>query len=159
MILREGSSTGRGRDFGRPKPPHAGLDRRRTKPNSGRTKRSQICGRQGKTFGGILGKPLPGREFGRMGLSRRQFRYGADGLRCVFRVSFLRFSNYFETAGASRPAPTGLWNRSQCMQRFLARKKVETEQRLATRQGASLYSDFKITGGERAGRERMCGSC
>jgi hypothetical protein len=83
----------------------------------------------------------------------------ADGLRCVFSVSFLRFSNYFETAGASRPAPTGLWNRFQSVQRFLARKKVETEQRLATRQGASLYSDFKITGGERTGRERMCGSC
>jgi hypothetical protein len=46
-----------------------------------------------------------------------------DGLRCVFDVSFLRFSNYFEAAGASRPAPTVLWNRFQCMQRFLARKK------------------------------------
>jgi hypothetical protein len=38
------------------------------------------------------------------------------------------------------------------VQRFLARKKVETERRLAARQGASHHSDFKVTGGwERAG--------
>jgi len=30
---------------------------------------------------------------------------------------------YLETAGAGCPAPTVLWNRFQCMQRFLARKK------------------------------------
>ena len=72
------------------------------------------------------------------------FDAAGDGLRCVFSVSFLRFSNYFETAGASCPAPTGLWNRFQSVQRFLARKKVETEQRLAPRQGASLYSDFRL---------------
>jgi hypothetical protein len=33
------------------------------------------------------------------------------------------------------------------MQRFLARKKVKTELRLTTRQGASLNSDFRLAGG------------
>jgi hypothetical protein len=101
-----------------------------------------------------------------MGLSGWEFGCGAyrrifwgNGLIQVRTVKTSAIAGFLKTAEAGLPAPTAFWNRFQGLPLLRessttvkratlpGQEEGVTEQRLATRQGASLYSDFKITGG------------
>ena len=98
-----------------------------------------------------------------MGLSGWEFGCGAyrrifwgNGLIQVRTVKTSAIAGFLKTAEAGLPAPTAFWNRFQGLPlvressttvkraTLPGQEEGVTEQRLATRQGASLYSDFRL---------------